>query len=45
MAKLQNLKKEYERMGFHLQRLYKRRLADDEGIMRSTFGNIMKSSL
>ena len=41
MAKLQNLKKEYERHGFHLQRLYKRRKADEHGIMRSTFGTIM----
>lgn len=42
MAKLQSMKKEYERLGFHLQRLYKRRKRDDEGIMRSTFGDIMK---
>lgn len=41
MAKLQSMKKEYERLGFHLQRLYKRRKADDNGIMRSTFGSIM----
>lgn len=41
MAKLQSMKKEYERLGFHLQRLYKRRKADDAGIMRSTFGSIM----
>lgn len=41
MAKLQSMKKEYERLGFHLQRLYKRRLADENGIMRSTFGTIM----
>ena len=41
MHKLTNLKKEYERIGFHLQRLYKRRKADKEGIMRSTFGSIM----
>ena len=26
---------------FHLQRLYKRRKADANGIMRSTFGSIM----
>lgn len=39
--KLTNLQKEYERKGFHLQRLYKRRKADDKGIMRSTFGSIM----
>ena len=42
MAKLQSMKKEYERLGFHLQRLYKRRKADVNGIMRSTFGSIME---
>lgn len=41
MHKLNALKKEYERIGFHLQRLYKRRKADANGIMRSTFGSIM----
>lgn len=41
MNKLQALKKDYERLGFHLQRLYKRRKADENGIMRSTFGDIM----
>lgn len=41
MAKIQAMKKDYERRGFHLQRLYKRRKADDNGIMRSTFGSIM----
>ena len=44
MSKLLTLKKDYEREGFHLQRLYKRRLKDDEGIMRSTFGTIMEES-
>ena len=44
MHKLMNLKNEYERKGFHLQRLYKRRKADKNGIMRSTFGDIMNSS-
>lgn len=43
MQKLLQLKKDYERIGFHLQRLYKRRKADENGIMRSTFGNIMKT--
>ena len=38
------VKKDYEREGFHLQRLYKRRVADDKGIMRSTFGDIMSTS-
>ena len=41
MSKIQSMKKDYERMGFHLQRLYKRRKADSNGIMRSTFGSIM----
>ena len=44
MAKLQLLKKEYEREGFHLQRLYKRRKANEDGIFKSTFGEIMKKS-
>lgn len=44
LHKLQNLQKEYERKGFHLQRLYKRRKADKNGIMKSTFGSIMDSS-
>lgn len=44
MAKILALKKDYEREGFHLQRLYKRRLKDDEGIMQSTFGEIMEGS-
>ena len=42
MSKLLVLKKDYERMGFHLQRLYKRRKKDDKGNIRSTMGNIMK---
>lgn len=41
MQKLQTMKQEYEREGFHLQRLYKRRKRDKNGIMRSTFGTIM----
>ena len=41
MQKLLQLKKDYEREGFHLQRLYKRRKKDKYGIMRSTFGTIM----
>ena len=44
MHKLKDLQKEYERKGFHLQRLYKRRKADSKGIMKSTFGSIMESS-
>lgn len=38
MQKLLQLKKDYEREGFHLQRLYKRRAPDENGIMRSTLG-------
>lgn len=41
MQKLLQLQKDYERKGFHLQRLYKRRKADKDGVMRSTFGSIM----
>ena len=41
MQKLLQLKKDYEREGFHLQRLYKRRIKDNNGIYRSTFGKIM----
>lgn len=42
MSKLQSLKKEYERLGFHLQRLYKRRKKDSNGIYRSTMHTIME---
>ena len=42
MGKLLSLKKDYEREGFHLQRLYKRRRKDINGINRSTFGQIMQ---
>ena len=45
MSKLLAAKKEYERVGFHLQRLYKRRKADTNGIMRSTMRDIMSSSV
>lgn len=43
IQKLLQLKKDYEREGFHLQRLYKRRLRDNNGIYRSTFGSIMEN--
>ena len=43
MAKIQNMKANYEKEGFHLQRLYKRRKKDKKGIMRSTFGTIMEA--
>ena len=44
MQKLLQLKKDYEREGFHLQRLYKRRIRDKRGVMRSTLGVIMQST-
>lgn len=44
MSKLLSLKKDYEREGFHLQRLYKRRKVDDSGLVSSTIGSIMSSS-
>lgn len=44
LHKLIQLKKEYERLGFHLQRLYKRRKKDDKGIYRSTLGTIMDTT-
>ena len=44
IAKLKNLRQEYERIGFHLQRLYKRRKRGADGVYRSTFGQIMASS-
>ena len=44
MAKILTLKTDYDREGFHLQRLYKRRIADEDGIMRSTLDTIMSES-
>lgn len=41
MQKLLALKKDYEREGFHLQRLYKRRIQDENGIQRSTMDQIV----
>lgn len=41
MQKILQLKKDYEREGFHLQRLYKRRKKED-GIYKSTMGSIME---
>ena len=43
MSKILQMKKDYEREGFHMQRLYKRRKKDKYGIMRSTFGSIMET--
>ncbi len=45
MQKLLQLKKDYEREGFHLQRLYKRRKKDKDGIMRSTFGILRQANI
>ena len=42
MQKLLRLKKDYEREGFHLQRLYKRRFRDMNGVFHSAFGKIME---
>lgn len=41
MQKLLAIKSDYDREGFHLQRLYKRRRPNKHGVMRSTFGSIM----
>lgn len=41
MQKLLGLKTEYEREGFHLQRLYKRRIKDKKGMIKSTMNLIM----
>lgn len=43
IAKLQSLKSKYETEGFHLQRLYKRRIKDDEGVQRTTLSSIMEA--
>lgn len=41
MSKILTVKKDYERLGFHLQRLYKRRKKSEDGAIKSTFGSIM----
>lgn len=41
MHKILQLKKDYQREGFHLQRLYKRRIRDTKGIYHSTMPTIM----
>lgn len=43
IQKLLQLKKDYEREGLHLQRLYKRRKKDENGIYRSTFNTLMQN--
>ena len=40
LSKLLALKKDFEQQGFHLQRLYKRRKANSNGIMKSTMGQL-----
>lgn len=42
LSKVQSLQKEYERKGFHLQRLYKRRKKDSGGVYKSTMHQIME---
>lgn len=42
LAKLLALQKEYEKKGFHLQRLYKRRKKDDDGVYRPTMHTLME---
>ncbi len=42
MQKLLQMKKDYEREGFHLQRLYKRRVLDLNGVYHSTMKKIME---
>ena len=41
MQKVLSLKKDYEREGFHLQRLYKRREKNEDGIMQSTMSTLL----
>lgn len=42
LQKLLTTKKEYERLGFHFQRVYCRHRKDKDGIMRSTMCDIME---
>ena len=42
ISKLLSLQKDYERKGFHLQRLYKRREKDKNGVYRSYYYSIYK---
>lgn len=44
LGKLTALRQEYERIGFHLQRLYKRRKVDEKGAIRSTMSELMATS-
>lgn len=45
MQKLLTAKKDYEREGFHLQRLYKRRKLDKHGRVVSTLGKLMEPKM
>ena len=42
MKQLAAMKADYEKHGFHLQRLYSRREAGKDGLMKSTFDKIME---
>ena len=44
MQKLLQMKKDYEREGFHLQRLYKRRFKDVNGVYHSSFRKVMETT-
>ena len=44
MSKILTIKRDYEREGFHLQRLYKRKRVNKENKIESTFDQIMDSS-
>ena len=44
MQKILQMKKDYQREGFHLQRLYKRRIRDINGIYRTTMPSLMDLS-
>lgn len=43
IQRLQAMKKDWERIGFHLQRLYKRREVNDEGKVTPTMSHLMES--
>lgn len=45
ISKLAQLKEKYEKEGFHLQRVYKRRGRDSKGSRYATVGNLMESSI
>ena len=42
MQKILQMKKDYQREGFHLQRLYKRRIQDLNGVYHSTMKKVME---